>query len=402
MNILLSAYACEPLKGSEPGVGWRWATELSALGHHVWVITRSNNQEAIEFALTECDTHNLFFLYFDLPNWSLFWKKWPGGVYIYNLIWQVGAYLLAARCANRIRFDWVQHITFGVFRQPSLMGLLGIPFIFGPVGGGERAPYNLRKSFPIRGRILDKIRDIFNSFARINPLTRFTYQKANIILCKTKETLLQLPASCQNKSRVQIEIGIDTLDKPTAKTLIAGDFRLLYVGRLIYWKGLHLALLALARVRLINTTVRLTVIGSGPDEVWFHELTRKLGIAEAVDWHPWLPRYEVMAMYKQHDAFVFPSLHDSSGNVVLEALSCGLPVICLDLGGPAFIVDESCGIVINTFNSSEDDVVNAITHSIILLLKDVVFFHTIAEGAFKRALRFSWRHAVTSVYPEDK
>lgn len=47
MKILLSAYACEPNKGSEPGVGWGWATEL-AKHHQVWVLTRDNNQPVIE------------------------------------------------------------------------------------------------------------------------------------------------------------------------------------------------------------------------------------------------------------------------------------------------------------------------------------------------------------------
>ena len=47
-KILLSAYACEPNKGSEPQVGWKWATTLSKLGHEVYVITRRNNKTNIE------------------------------------------------------------------------------------------------------------------------------------------------------------------------------------------------------------------------------------------------------------------------------------------------------------------------------------------------------------------
>jgi hypothetical protein len=47
IKILMSAYACEPGKGSEPGVGWRWAIETAALNHEVWVITRTNNKAAI-------------------------------------------------------------------------------------------------------------------------------------------------------------------------------------------------------------------------------------------------------------------------------------------------------------------------------------------------------------------
>ena len=48
MKVLLSAYACEPNKGSEPGVGWNWAIEIARLGHKVWVLTRANNQPSID------------------------------------------------------------------------------------------------------------------------------------------------------------------------------------------------------------------------------------------------------------------------------------------------------------------------------------------------------------------
>ena len=65
MKILLSAYSCEPKKGSESEVGWRWAVELSAKGNDVYVITRSNNQNNINAELSKLNIKNLKFLYFD-------------------------------------------------------------------------------------------------------------------------------------------------------------------------------------------------------------------------------------------------------------------------------------------------------------------------------------------------
>ena len=61
VKILLSAYACEPNKGSEPEVGWKWATTLSKLGHEVHVITRLNNKENIENYLARNKISNLSF-----------------------------------------------------------------------------------------------------------------------------------------------------------------------------------------------------------------------------------------------------------------------------------------------------------------------------------------------------
>lgn len=64
LTILLSAYACEPNKGSEPEVGWQWANALSKLGHNVHVITRANNKVNIEKNIKK--HKNLNFIYYDL------------------------------------------------------------------------------------------------------------------------------------------------------------------------------------------------------------------------------------------------------------------------------------------------------------------------------------------------
>jgi hypothetical protein len=50
LNVLLSAYACEPGRGSEPAVGWNTAVELAS-HHEVWVLTRANNRPQIEARL---------------------------------------------------------------------------------------------------------------------------------------------------------------------------------------------------------------------------------------------------------------------------------------------------------------------------------------------------------------
>ena len=68
-KILLSAYACEPNVGSEPGVGWNWAIEIKKLGHEILIITRKNNKKVIEKELlTNKILNKKNFYYFDLPK----------------------------------------------------------------------------------------------------------------------------------------------------------------------------------------------------------------------------------------------------------------------------------------------------------------------------------------------
>jgi glycosyltransferase involved in cell wall biosynthesis len=394
MYILLSAYACEPNQGSEPGIGWHWAVELARAGHEVWVLTRANNREAIESALDEQPLRNLHFMYYDLPAWARWWKRGSRGVRLYYLLWQWGAYRAVRHFYREMQFDIVHHITFGVFRHPSFMAFLRAPFIFGPVGGGETAPLQLRKTFPLRGYLLDWTRDLANWVTHIDPLMTAVYRRSAVILCKTQETLQRIPARYHFKCVVQPEVGIDVsaLASHHSTRHDDGHFRVLYVGRLVYWKGLHLGLMAFAKLRETHAA-QLTVIGSGPDENWLRDLAQRLGISDSVTWIAWMEHQAVLKTYPRYDAFLFPSLHDSSGNSVLEALSNGLPVVCLDLGGPAALVDPSCGF--RVLPAEPELVVTRLAHALAALVENKALAHGMQKAAVQRVYdHFLWRQQV--------
>ena len=90
MKVLLSAYACEPNKGSEPGIGWHWVLEVTRLGHDVWVLTRANNRETIERASPGLP--NLHIVYHDPPAWVARLKKKGPFLQLYYAWWQWSAY----------------------------------------------------------------------------------------------------------------------------------------------------------------------------------------------------------------------------------------------------------------------------------------------------------------------
>jgi glycosyltransferase involved in cell wall biosynthesis len=391
LRILLSAYACEPHKGSEPGIGWNWAAALAHAGHDVWVLTRANNRGAIEGALADKPVPNLRFVYYDLPVWARWWKRRGRGVRLYYVLWQWGAYQLARRLCRELRFDLVHHITFGVFRHPSFMAFLDVPFIFGPVGGGESAPRQLRGTFPLRGYLIDLARDFANWAVRLDPLMTAVYRRSVATLCKTHETLARIPEKYRDKCLVQVEVGTDDALPACHRERKDGCFQVLYVGRLIYWKGLHLGLMAFAKFSETHPDARLTIIGSGPDELWLRRLAHRLGLTDNVTWIPWLERAMVMRAYPRHDVFLFPSLHDSSGNAVLEALSCGLPVVCLDVGGPALLVDASCGFRVPARKPKPEEVVTGLAQALAKLAQEPELMRSMGAAAAQRVHEhFSW------------
>jgi len=400
LKILYSAYACEPDRGSEPGIGWHWALETARLGHEVWVLTRANNRPVIEQAAAgHALPAALHFAYYDLPAWARFWKRGGHGVHLYYLLWQWGAAKAARELHERQNFTAVHHITFGVMRHPIFMDRLGIPCIVGPVGGGERAPLALRRHYPFGELCKTVLRDGANLFARFDPWVRRMYREASLILAKTPQTMNWLARPYRAKAECMLEIGIARVsEEEMPRARAPGQLRMLFVGRFIPFKGMGLGLRALAQLRERGIDAQLTMIGQGPLLAHWQGLAREMGAADAVAWVPWMSQADLLGAYRDYDLLLFPSLNDSSGNVVLEALANGLPVVCLDLGGPAQIANAACGRVVAIAGKDEAQVVAGLADALEEIARDPALAQGLRSGALARARRFAWADVVARIW----
>jgi glycosyltransferase involved in cell wall biosynthesis len=351
MKALLSAYACEPGKGSEPGIGWNWVRQIARFAE-VWVITRSNNREAIEKALAEEPLPNVHWVYFDLPRWARFWKKGQRGVHLYYYLWQLGIYFLVRRLHRQVGFDLIHHVTFGNYWLPSFLALLHVPFIWGPVGGGESAPRAFYRTLSRRGKIYEFLRDIARWIGEHDPFTRLTARKAVIALATTNETTKRLTSLGARKVEVLSHVALPSAEIVELSSLpphLSSPFRLISLGRLLHWKGFDLGFRAFARLVQEFPDSEYWIVGDGPERKNLEQLARKLGIIDKVRFWGALPRSEALKKLAECDVLVHPSLHDSGGWVCVEAMAAGRPVICLDLGGPALQVTEETGFKIPAY-----------------------------------------------------
>lgn len=394
MKILLSVFACAPHSGSETGGGWHWAVELARAGHQVVALTDESRRAGIERELAEAPVPNLTMVY----HRPAILRRVPLNSRTAQWLYSAWQYLLLPRARALHRehgFDLAIHLTYGVFRHPSFLGLLDVPFLFGPVGGGEDGPWELKRDLPAREQLKELARTLLNQIARCNPMLRLAYAKASLILARTEETRRLLPASCRDRTQVYQEIGIhipaQAQDSPACLRLPGQRLELLFAGRLLGWKGVHLALQAVARAVEQGEDVGLTIVGSGPLGSWLKQHAAGLpALADRVRWIPHLPQQELFRLYGQVHAFLFPSLHDSGGNVVLEALSFGLPVICLDLGGPVTLVDGACAQVVATGGARRPEVVDRLAGAIRHLAADEAARQRMGHAARQRAAAMSW------------
>ena len=401
MRVLLSAYACEPNKGSEQEVGWQRALQMLAFADEVWVLTRSNNKEVIE-ADPQGHSPGLHFLYYDLPRWLRRLKKWPGFLYVYVTLWQWGAYRLAASQHRENAFDCVYHVTFASIRTGSRMGRLGIPFVIGPIAGGECSPIRLRRSMPFRGKASELLRDLGILSQRYSPLARPAFAAAERIFVTTADSLRLVPPKWRFKTAVHLAIGTrgdaerNEAQRPPAIPCFV------VAGRLLHWKGVHLAIRALAQVKATIPDATLTLLGNGPAERWLRDLAKRCGVADAVEFAGHVPRQQLVDSLLSYTGLVFPSLHDSGGLVVLEALSKGLPVVCLDLGGPGIMVNGSCGIVVPTTHADEAQTVTRLASAMISLATMATpDLERLSMGAIARANELSWARLTERIVGRD-
>lgn len=338
-RILVLAYACEPGKGSEPGVGWAWARMLTRLGQ-VTVVTRANNRESIQRArLSPQERERLRFVYVDLPRWARLWKRGQGRVRLYYLIWQALAVYRARRLQRDRAFHVAWHVTLSNAWLGSLAPLIGIPFVFGPVGGGVSPPWRLLASLGWRGGAYEILRASVRAACRYaNPFARLAWRRAGLILAQNPETVAWFPTRHRGKAVVFQHAVVQSPPSPPLPLARRPTLAALFAGRLLPWKGAALAISSLALI----PKWRLIVCGSGPDERRLKDLARKLGLDERVEFRGWAGRDQLLqTMREEVDIFLFPSLHDDASIAVSEAISCGLPVVSLDRGGPHLLAGEA-------------------------------------------------------------
>ncbi|MGU5767033.1 glycosyltransferase [Aeromonas allosaccharophila] len=395
MRILLCCFACSPNTGSEGGVGWRYATALCQK-HDVWVLTDISRRDAIEQSALS-NHPRLHFIYYR-PSWISGLSLNSKTAHVIYQLWLRSSLPVAEKLDKEVNFDICWHLTYGVFRQANPLWKLGKPFVFGPVGGGESAPIRLWRSLPFGEIVREISRDLINHLALCQPALRRMYAHAALVIARTEETRDLLPSSMRNRVVIQHEVG----GYPGAKFVrqprdTTKPVRLLFAGRLLGWKGVHLAIRAVHDYILRGHACVFSIAGSGPMYDVLVRLVKQLDLEHCVHFLGQLNQTELFSLYETHDVLLFPSLHDAGPNVILEAMSYSMPVICLDLGGPKYFVDDTCGVVLGARTISENMLVCEISKAIESISLNDKMYEKLSIGASNKINALSWEKQIYKV-----
>ncbi|MCA1788555.1 MAG: glycosyltransferase [Thioalkalivibrio sp.] len=351
--IVLAAYQCAPGQGSVSQIGWEWYHRL-ARRRPVLLVTHARNREHIEASAERPANADILYIdteWFAGPLFRLARRLFPRSDHSVFLISSLDFFLfdwLALRTLRRrLRTGMrpsVVHVVTPVTRAaPSVLHRLGLPLVRGPLNCGLESPRGFDRqlrddsSWVIRLRVLPRLLDGVIGATR----------NASVLLTATQATRKDVPRRYRAKTRMMLENGIALEHFPAAPWPLAPGFaeplRVLFVGRMVAFKGVDMLLEALSRLQHRGIPVELTLVGDGPVRSDWERLTRSLGLGPVVHFTGSLALADVhRAMHACH-VFCLPSVRESGGAVLLEAMATARPVIALDHGGPAELVDDAVG-----------------------------------------------------------
>lgn len=344
-RILISAYGCEPNRGSEAGVGWNWVLKL-AEENELYVITRKNNREKIEQALPENLKDNIHFIYYDTGKLLLKLKKKEKGLYFYYFFWQRGIVSVAKELIKKHKFDYIMHLSFGSFWMPTFLSNLGVPFIWGPLGGGEVVPKCYLRELPPKQRLVQSLRYLLIKFSFLNPFIAVPSKNAVSILCRTENNQLVVPKKYRYKTDVILETAIEEEAFEYEKIHNADKaVQFIATGRLVASKNIIMAVQAFNNVVKKYPKATFRIIGDGPEKAKIKKYIEANNLQGKVELVGRIERNEVFKMLQEADVYLFPSFLEGGGPwSLMEAMAVGLPIVCFNCTGIKVITDDECAV----------------------------------------------------------
>lgn len=355
MNYLISAYSVNPYKGSEDSIGWNWVLQYEKNykeGDRIILLTKKFNEKDTRRGLKEFNIQHVELVIVDVPN-ALNWfrEKHSAFHHMYYILWQHWAWLWVKH--SGIRFDVIHHVTMNDYRIPSeLYKAKGAKVIWGPMGGAQVTPRPLKVYE--KNQLVASFREFVNKSCSWNPFYKKALRSYYKIYCINNETQKQISRIVGKDVPLMPELALRDEYKNLPIRKENNDIlKIVFVGRLIGKKGIAFLVDALS---LMPTDMNweLLIFGDGDDRALIEKQIADSGIGKNVKLMGNRPLNQIAEAYQQADVFVLPSLRETSGNVLLEAMAYAVPIVAFDTSFCRLLKEVDCGVFVNTEQALED------------------------------------------------
>lgn len=385
-KILINAYAVCPNKGSEPGMGWNWIRQI-ARNNEVYVITEAEFKEQILAVLDTLENKQNFHFYFiEIGEYArrLCWNQGDWRFYFYYRNWQKKAYRQALQICDNVPIDITHQLNMVGYREPGeLWKINNLPSVWGPIGGFGGIPFPFLKLFKLREAQKQLVKEFINDFQYHIPYIMNAIKSTDVLIaCNSiaKNTLQKF-----RKDQVLLigEVGTNSIIiPPNSQKWESEKMIISWIGKNDSRKALRIALEVFKR--LPEENYEFHVIGVDFDSIRFKDKEK----LKNVTFHSWMPLEQVQEYLAKSHLFLFTSLFEATGTVVLEALSNSIPVLCHDTCGQGDIIDETCGIRVPMKNMEYS--ISHFTDAIKSFNADRNLLKKLSQGAARKSSVLSW------------
>ncbi len=413
LKVLISSHELSPDQGSECAIGWNLVTRIAQY-HDVTVLYARGShvsQDAYEKAITGWiekfgNPYYINFIAVPQPRIAIllirlnrFFSKKSSSIgspllfFIAYRIWQRETLRIATRLNKIDRYQIVHHLTSLSFKEPGLLWRLNVTFVWGPTGGNSTLPVSFYRHIGFRTAVYEAMRAV------TTPLALHLGQRINQAISKSS-LIYAFSENDQDKFRKrgakEVKVMLDAGCAPAFAGMTRevselenfnSKLKVLWCGQLIKRKALDILLKAVAGDPFLKENVEITVVGDGPLRNHYERSARNLipDIRYQVTFVGLLPRDQVFNYMKSSDVLVHTSYREATSNVIPEALSFGLPVICHDISGMAIAIKDECGIKV-PLKSYEESILG-FRNALLRMVEGEV---DLRSGALRRAAELSW------------
>jgi glycosyltransferase involved in cell wall biosynthesis len=345
MKILISAYACNPYGGSEPGVGWRAVCRI-ALKHEVCVLADIHNKAGWEKGAQEGTIPPNVKVRFLRDHSACSQNRFIAHIQSWLNYQSFNQQVLAAarQWHAEENFDLCHQVTIAAWRMPSPLWQLPIPFVWGPIGGAGYIPPAFRSMLSPSARLFETARDLNSSWASRGKAFRDCIRETAVVFAANEETEEFLKPFRGGRPLVRLPIvslPAETVARfrgPDSHGPDSGTLRLFAGGNMEGRKGVSLALKALALVAKTGVDFHYTVAGGGPEIESLKKLSGNLGLHNKVEFHPGYQGDDYVKALHATDVYFLPSFRESTPVTLLEAYLAGCYPVVADTSAQGEIV----------------------------------------------------------------
>lgn len=389
MNVLYVSYSCDPYNGTEDKLGWS-IPEESSKRNNVTVVTKEEHRASIEKYMKIHPDLVIDVHYIDVPQ--IYKTVFRGFWYSMRMnIWNRRAFYVVKSLCKEKGIQIIHQVTPVEFRSIGNYGkIVNCKYICGPVGGAEYTPVAL-KDYTKGHTYIENIRRAINWLYRVYYSLTGRLSSCDYLMLanqETKEYLYSCIRSCETEVMTEIGVGLDEISLIKEST---SDIRVFLVaGRLIYRKGHKLLFDALKQLPK-DLDYQCRIVGSGSEMQQLQDICKNDPyLKKHVVFTGKIPYTQMEKEYKNADVLIMPSLRETTGSVILEAMSKGIPVVTINKYGGRVILDSDVAWLYD--GSTKDEIVGSLALKIqecILEPKEVV---RKKQNAVNKARQYSWKN----------